>query len=160
MTLSEPSKIELLIADDDADFRGTAARHFRRRGFNVQEAASGDDALKLLNKQSFDVALLDMMMPGLSGVEVLDRIAEPRDFEVILLTAQGTIDSAVKAMKLGACDYLTKPFPLAELEILIEKACAIAAQEREPPTEGRAPAEPVRPRNHRPVPRHAARSFG
>ncbi len=131
MTLSEPSKIELLIADDDADFRGTAARHFRRRGFNVQEAASGDDALKLLNKQSFDVALLDMMMPGLSGVEVLDRIAEPRDFEVILLTAQGTIDSAVKAMKLGACDYLTKPFPLAELEILIEKACARSRLKKE-----------------------------
>jgi DNA-binding NtrC family response regulator len=123
--LTKPSKIELLIADDDADFRGTAARHFRRRGFNVQEAAGGDEALELLNKQSFDVALLDMMMPELSGMDVLDRIAaEPRDLEVILLTAQGTIDSAVKAMKLGACDYLTKPFPLAELEILIEKACA------------------------------------
>ncbi len=124
-TLTEPAKIELLFADDDADFRGTAARHFRRRGFNVQEAAGGDEALELLNKQSFDVALLDMMMPELSGMDVLDRIAaEPRDLEVILLTAQGTIDSAVKAMKLGACDYLTKPFPLAELEILIEKACA------------------------------------
>ncbi|HUE12611.1 MAG TPA: sigma-54 dependent transcriptional regulator [Planctomycetaceae bacterium] len=123
-TLSEPAKIELLIADDDADFRGTAARHFRRRGFHVQEAAGGDEALERLNKQSFDVALLDMMMPGLSGMDVLDRITtESRDVEVILLTAQGTIDSAVKAMKLGASDYLTKPFPLSELEILIEKAC-------------------------------------
>ncbi len=121
--MTEPSPIELLIADDDADFRGTAARHFRRRGFHVEEASSGDQALGLLNKRNFDVALLDMMMPGLSGVEVLDRLAaEPRDLEVILLTGQGTIDSAVKAMKLGACDYLTKPFPLAELEILIQKA--------------------------------------
>lgn len=121
--MSDQPKIELLIADDDADFRGSAARHFRRRGFNVEEAAGGDEALTLLNKRSFDVALLDMMMPGLSGVEVLDRIAaEPRDLEVILLTGQGTIDSAVKAMKLGACDYLTKPFPLAELEVLIAKA--------------------------------------
>jgi len=124
MTLSEPSKIELLIADDDADFRGSAARRFRRRGFNVQEAGSGNEALEFLNQRNFDVALLDMMMPGLSGIEVLDRIAgEPRDVEVILLTAQGTIDSAVKAMKLGASDYLTKPFPLSELEVLIEKAC-------------------------------------
>jgi DNA-binding NtrC family response regulator len=132
ITLTEPSKIELLIADDDADFRGTAARHFRRRGFNVQEAAGGDAALELLNKQNFDVALLDMMMPGLSGMEVLDRIAaESRDLEVILLTAQGTIDSAVKAMKLGACEYLTKPFPLAELEILIEKACARSRLKKE-----------------------------
>jgi DNA-binding NtrC family response regulator len=121
--LSDQPKIELLLADDDADFRGSAARRFRRRGFNVEEAASGDEALALLNKRSFDVALLDMMMPGLSGVEVLDRLAaESRDLEVILLTGQGTIDSAVKAMKLGACDYLTKPFPLAELEVLIEKA--------------------------------------
>jgi DNA-binding NtrC family response regulator len=131
-TLSEPAKIELLIADDDADFRGTAARHFRRRGFHVQEAAGGDEALELLNKQSFDVALLDMMMPGLSGMDVLDRIAaEPRDLEVILLTAQGTIDSAVKAMKLGASDYLTKPFPLSELEVLIEKACARSRLKKE-----------------------------
>ncbi len=65
-----------------------------------------------------------MMMPVLSGVEVLQRIsAEPRDLEVILLTGQGTIDTAVQAMKLGAYDYLTKPFPLVELEILIGKAC-------------------------------------
>jgi DNA-binding NtrC family response regulator len=123
ITLNETPKIDLLIADDDADFRGTVARRFRRRGFDVQEAASGEEALECLNKRNFDVALLDMMMPGLSGVEVLERInADARDLEVILLTGQGTIDSAVRAMKLGACDYLTKPFPLAELEILIAKA--------------------------------------
>ncbi len=126
--MNEPAKhesprIELLIADDDADFRGTVARRFRRRGWNIQEAQSGIEALELLNKRNFDVALLDMMMPGMSGVEVLDRIAaDSRNVEVILLTAQGTVDSAVKAMKLGAYDYLTKPFPLAELEILVEKA--------------------------------------
>jgi DNA-binding NtrC family response regulator len=126
--LNEPAKhdsprIDLLVADDDADFRGTVARRFRRGGCNVQEAQSGVEALELLNKRDFDVALLDMMMPGMSGVEVLDRLhTDARDVQVILLTAQGTIDSAVKAMKLGAYDYLTKPFPLAELEILIEKA--------------------------------------
>jgi DNA-binding NtrC family response regulator len=123
VTLNETPKIDLLIADDDADFRATVTRRFRRRGFDVQEASSGEEALECLNKRNFDVALLDMMMPGLSGVEVLERInAESRDLEVILLTGQGTIDSAVRAMKLGACDYLTKPFPLAELEILIAKA--------------------------------------
>lgn len=121
--MNDAAKIELLIADDDADFRASAARRFRRRGFSVEEAASGDEALELFNKRNFDVALLDMNMPGRSGVEVLERLtAESRDIEVILLTGQGTIDSAVKAMKLGACEYLTKPFPLADLEILIEKA--------------------------------------
>ena len=78
--MNEPAKhesprIELLIADDDADFRGTVRRRFRRRGWNIQEAQSGIEALELLNKRNFDVALLDMMMPGMSGVEVLDRIA-------------------------------------------------------------------------------------
>ncbi len=120
---AETPTIDLLVADDDADFRGTVVRRFRRRGFIVQEAQNGVEALDLLNKRNFDVALLDMMMPGLSGVEVLDRLAaDSRDVQVILLTAQGTVDSAVKAMKLGAYDYLTKPFPLAELEVLIEKA--------------------------------------
>jgi len=121
--LTDSPKIELLIADDDADFRSTVARRFRRRGFDIQEASTGEEALECLKKRNFQVALLDMMMPGLSGVEVLQRInAEARDVEVILLTGQGTIDTAVQAMKLGACDYLTKPFPLAELEVLIEKA--------------------------------------
>jgi DNA-binding NtrC family response regulator len=121
--LTNVPQIDLLIADDDADFRGTLARRFRRRGFDVQEAGSGEEALECLNKRDFDVALFDMVMPGLSGVELLKRLqAESRDLQVILLTGQGTIDSAVKAMKFGAYDYLTKPFPLAELEILIEKA--------------------------------------
>lgn len=121
--MAESPRIELLVADDDPDFRGTVSRRFRRRGFTVQEASTGEEALEWLQKRDFQVALLDMMMPGLSGVDVLRRLAgEPRDLEVILLTGQGTIDSAVEAMKLGAYDYLTKPFPLTELEVLIEKA--------------------------------------
>ena len=80
---NESPRIDLLIADDDADFRGTVARRFRRRGCNVQEATSGVEALEFLNKRNFDVALLDMMMPGMSGIEVLERIAaESRDVEL------------------------------------------------------------------------------
>jgi DNA-binding NtrC family response regulator len=119
----DPQKIDLLLIDDDADFRETVARRFMRRGFQVQEATHGEQALQLASLRQFDVVILDMVMPGLSGIQVLEqlKLTHP-ECEVILLTGQGTIETAVQAMKLGAYDFLTKPFPLAELEVLIEKA--------------------------------------
>src|SRR3972149_9197205 len=118
-----PQQIDLLLVDDDADLRETVARRFLRRGFQVQEATHGQQALQLAERRQFDVVILDLVMPGLSGVQVLEqlKLTHPES-EVILLTGQGTIETAVQAMKLGAYDFLTKPFPLAELEILIEKA--------------------------------------
>ena len=121
--VSETEAIDLLIADDDTDFRGSVARRFLRRGYRVQEASDGPEALALAERRHFDVALLDMVMPGMTGIEVLKKLkTQNPDLEAILLTGQGTIESAVEAMKLGAYDYLTKPFPLAELEVLIQKA--------------------------------------
>jgi DNA-binding NtrC family response regulator len=119
----DPKKIDLLLVDDDADFRETVARRFMRRGFQVQEATHGEQALQLAALRQFDVVVLDMVMPGISGIQVLEqlKLTHP-ECEVILLTGQGTIETAVQAMKLGAYDFLTKPFPLAELEVLIEKA--------------------------------------
>lgn len=119
----DPTNIDLLVVDDDDDFRGTVVRRFRRRGFRVQEASSGEDALELTSRQQFDIAILDMVMQGISGLEVLEKLQEQSaQCEVILLTGQGTIENAVQAMKLGAYDFVTKPFPLSELEILIQKA--------------------------------------
>jgi DNA-binding NtrC family response regulator len=119
----DPKKIDLLLVDDDPDFRETVARRFMRRGFQVQEATHGEQALQLAGLRQFDVVILDLIMPGLSGIQVLEqlKLTHP-ECEVILLTGQGTIETAVQAMKLGAYDFLTKPFPLAELEALIEKA--------------------------------------
>ena len=118
-----PEKIDLLIVDDDNDFRETLSRRFRRRGFQVQEATTGEQALELADRRQFDIVILDMMMPGLSGIETLEKLKSFQpEIEIIMLTGQGTIESAVRAMKLGAYDYLTKPFPLAELEILLQKA--------------------------------------
>ena len=98
-------------------------RRFRRRGFPAAEASSGEKALTLAGRRRFHVIVLDLVMPGLSGLQVLEKLkAQGADGEVILLTGQGTIESAVSAMKLGAFDYLTKPFPLSELERLIQKA--------------------------------------
>lgn len=121
--MSDHSKIDLLVVDDDDEFRSTMAKMFSRRGFQVQEAPDGEQALNLGQRRAFDVAIFDMRMPGMSGLELLERFKQSHaECEVILLTGQGTIESAVSAMKLGAYDFLTKPFPLKELEKLIERA--------------------------------------
>lgn len=115
--MSSPNSIDLLIVEDDADFRQICVQWFRRHGLNVVEAESGQEALHQCDQRHFDVAIVDMHMPGLSGLELLERLKSSNiETEVIILTGEGTIESAVEAMKLGACDYLTKPFPLAELE--------------------------------------------
>ena len=108
----EAKQTRLLIVDDDAEFRGTLARRFLRRGYDVSEAANAMEALEGIKRKGADVAILDMVMPGLSGLELLERLkAQLPTCEALLLTGQGTIETAVKAMKLGAYDFLTKPFP-------------------------------------------------
>ena len=109
--------MDLLIVEDDADFRETCTRWMTRKGHRVHDAANAHDAIALTEKRTFDVAIVDMNMPGMTGIELLERMKSAHlDTEVIILTGQGTIESAVNSMKLGASDYLTKPFPLDELE--------------------------------------------
>ena len=118
-----PEKVDLLFVDDDDDFRSSVVRRFQRRGFHVSDAPAAEAALELASRRQFDVAVIDMMMPGISGIQLLERLkASQPECEVIMLTGQGSIESAVQAMKLGAYDYLRKPVPLAELEVLVEKA--------------------------------------
>ena len=121
MSASPP--IDLLVIDDDAEFRDILQKRFEQRGYHTAVAASGEEALDLCQRREFDVAVLDMMMPGMSGMDVLAKMkAGPSDCEVVMLTGQATVESAVAAMKLGAYDYLVKPFPVKELERIIEKA--------------------------------------
>ena len=109
--------MNLLVVEDDEDFRETCARWMMRKGHRVETAANGHEALEVCERKIFDVAIIDMNMPGLSGLELLERLKSSQiESEVIILTGQGTIETAVNAMKLGASDYLTKPFPLDELE--------------------------------------------
>jgi DNA-binding NtrC family response regulator len=121
--MEEPRNFDLLVVDDDEEFRNTLLHRFLRRGFQVQAAASAEAALDLAQRREFDVAVFDMIMPGRSGLELLKayKTAHP-ECEVILLTGQGTIETAVEAMKSGAFDFLTKPFPLKDLEALVMKA--------------------------------------
>jgi DNA-binding NtrC family response regulator len=125
-------RIDLLIVDDDRDFRDTLVARFSKSGFQVAQAASGEEAIDQCNRRQFHVAIVDMVMPGLSGIELLERLRTSHpECEVIMLTGQGTVETAVRAMKLGAHDYVTKPFPLSELEMLVEKACEHGRLRRE-----------------------------
>lgn len=119
----DPKNVDLLLVDDDSEFRELAARRFIRSGYQVQQAADGEEGLAMAERRQFDVAVLDMRMPGMSGIELLEKLrAANPEGEIIMLTGEGTIETAVQAMKLGAFDYITKPFPLADLEELVQKA--------------------------------------
>ena len=121
--MTTEASIDLLVVDDDHEFRDTLKNRFSRHGFAVQVAANGDEALGLAARRNFDVAIFDIMMPGMNGLELLSRFKTTHpECEVILLTGQGSIETAVEAMKLGAYDYLQKPFPLKELEAVASKA--------------------------------------
>ncbi len=121
-TASRPS-LRLLIVDDDDQMRRTLANRFERQGMAVTSAASGEEALAKAAATRCDVALLDLHLPGIGGIELLSRLKELQpEFEALMLTAHSSIETAVLAMKRGAYDYLTKPFHLPELEIHIQKA--------------------------------------
>jgi len=115
--MASDSPIDLLLVEDDGQFREMASEWMTRKGHRVQSAANAQEALRHCERQAVDVVLADMNMPGISGLELLQRLkSNGVDSEVIILTGQATVQTAVEAMKLGACDYLTKPFPLSDLE--------------------------------------------
>jgi DNA-binding NtrC family response regulator len=115
--------IKLLIVDDDDDMRHDLVHLFRKQGHEVTAAVSGEDALNKASHARFDVALLDLHLPGISGIEVLTQLKEQQpELEALMLTAHSSIETAVEAMRRGAYDYLTKPFRAADLEVHIQKA--------------------------------------
>jgi DNA-binding NtrC family response regulator len=114
---------DVLVVDDDEDFRPLLVQRLTRTGFATEAAANGTQALEIAQRRQFDVAVFDMQMPGMTGLELLEKYkAVYPETEVILLTGQGTIESAVQAMQLGAFNYLLKPFGMSELEAQIKKA--------------------------------------
>lgn len=115
--------MKILISDDDKNVRKVLMNELSEEGFSVDDTESGIKTMELLEKEEYDVLLLDLNMPGLGGMEVLKKIKNLEiPTEVIILTGHGTVSNAVEAMKLGAYDFLTKPFNLEELKAVIEKA--------------------------------------
>ncbi len=120
---STPAQMQLLIVDDDEDLRSSIARRLSRQGHVVQQAARPSQALELAGKCRFDVALVDLSMPEMDGIELLARLQEMgADCEVVMLTGEASVITAVRAMKQGACDYVTKPCPFDELHVILTKA--------------------------------------
>jgi two-component system response regulator AtoC len=115
--------LRVLIVDDDEALRALLARELARSGHRVAQAADGAACTQAVRQEEPDVVLLDLQLPDEPGVEVLRRLkAERPELEVVVLTAHGTVDTALAAMKLGAFDYLRKPCHLQELELTLERA--------------------------------------
>jgi DNA-binding NtrC family response regulator len=123
MSEERPIPIRLLLVDDDETLIDTMKQRFQRRGFTVSSAGNATEAIELASHTHFDVALLDLHLPDLGGIELLAKIKELLpEIEAIMLTAHGSMETAIQAMKVGAYDYLTKPFHFNELEVHIQKA--------------------------------------
>ena len=115
--------IKVLIADDDKNLRLVLAAELSSEGFDVSAASGGGKALEMLETEEYDIMLLDLKMEDMNGLEVLQKIKSgDLTVEVIVLTAYASVPTAVDAMKLGAYDYLTKPFKMEELKAIIQKA--------------------------------------
>lgn len=115
---------KILLVDDEREFVAILNRRLTRRNCSVTAVYSGKDALAQLEEdRDVEVVILDVQMPGMDGIETLKRIKKKWPLvEVIMLTGHSTIDSAINAIKLGACDYILKPIEIKDLTAKIEKA--------------------------------------
>jgi DNA-binding response OmpR family regulator len=115
--------IRLLIVDDEIDFLDTITTRMELRGFEVSKAPDGIKALELIEKNPFDVVILDLKMPGIDGEEVLEKIKKKKkNTEVIILSAHGSEEVASRTMELGAFCYITKPIEIEKLISVIKLA--------------------------------------
>ncbi len=122
----------VLVVDDETVLAGAMGDYLGRHGYAVSVKSSGEEALKVIDDQPPDLVVLDYRLPRMDGLEVLRRIKEARpEVEVIMLTAHGSVEGAVEAMKLGAFDYLNKPVDLEELRLIVAKALQSMRQSHE-----------------------------
>ncbi len=125
-------QVRILVVDDELVIRESLAGWLKRDGYEVSTVASGEEALDVLKRKSFDILLLDIQMDGISGLEVLKHVKEDyTDIDVVMITAFGSVPSAVQAMKSHAFDYILKPFDPDELGVLIKKLVKHRAQKQE-----------------------------
>ncbi|NIN71442.1 MAG: response regulator, partial [Gemmatimonadetes bacterium] len=112
----------ILVVDDDASIRETFELHLARQGHEVATAASAEDALALLPDFEPVLVITDIRMPGMDGIELLERVREAnKDIDVLVITAHEDMKTAVSAMKAGAYDYLVKPLDLDQIDLLLER---------------------------------------
>jgi class 3 adenylate cyclase/CheY-like chemotaxis protein len=130
----EPGSISLLVVDDNELNRDMLSRRLGSRGFRVSVAEDGESALAMIEKQPFSLVLLDVMMPGLTGIDVLKRLRErfsESDLPVVMATARDATEDVVEALHLGANDYVTKPLDFAVVLARIESQLTLRRQKQE-----------------------------
>lgn len=116
-------KGSVLIVDDEKNIRLMLGKVLEGLGLETESAANGDEALEMAEKRTYDLVLLDLRMPGTDGMEVLRRLKiSSKETKVAIITAHGTVDNAVEAMKLGAVDFLRKPFSAEEIRNVATEA--------------------------------------
>ena len=125
-------KINVLLVDDEKDFVEFLAERLQLKDFNVTIAFNGDEAIKLVEENEFDVIVLDVQMPGKNGVETLKEVKKIEQLsQVIMLTGHATVKTAIQGMKNGAYDYLMKPTDTDELIEMINNAYQLVAEQRD-----------------------------
>jgi DNA-binding NtrC family response regulator len=150
-----PGSLRILIVDDEMIVRDSLGAWFRQDGHKVDVAESGKDGLRLVGANRYDMAFLDIKMPGMDGLEVQSRLtaADP-ELSIVLMTAYASVDTAVRAMKNGAYDYIVKPFDPDDLSMLVKRAAehrslraenvrlkkSLESQSAPPPLIGSSPA--------------------
>ncbi|MFB3074956.1 MAG: sigma-54-dependent transcriptional regulator, partial [Candidatus Methylomirabilales bacterium] len=118
----------ILIVDDEAGMREFLSIFLEREGFQVESARDGQEALEAAEKASFDLVISDLRMPTMDGVRLLEGLRKFQpEIPVILMTAYASAESAIEAMKLGAYDYITKPFRVEEVKQVISRALEVKA---------------------------------
>jgi len=145
------AKIQVLVVDDEESMRYFLMRALKRKGFAVTEASSGEEALEDLAANDRDVVLLDLKLPRMDGIEVLQRAKELRpSAAVIMMSGYGTVDRALEAMHLGAADFVAKPLSIEEVLEKIDEArksfSARPAREDAPPARPPSASPPAPPR--------------
>jgi len=124
--------ISILVVDDERDIREGSERILSRIGFNLWTASRGDEGLEIIDREDIAIVLLDLKMPGIDGFEVLEKIREQdRSILVIVITGFATVETAIEAMKLGAYDFIPKPFEPDQLRITVNRAAEKISLERE-----------------------------
>ncbi|MGQ9603175.1 MAG: sigma-54-dependent transcriptional regulator [bacterium] len=122
---------KLLVVDDESLINDFLREIFVRKGFTVDQAFDGSAAIKMIQQHRYDVLIIDRKMPDISGIEVLKaQMAQDPSIPVIIMTAYGSIDGAVEAMKLGAFDYIIKPFDADQIEAVVHKALGKGDEKR------------------------------
>jgi DNA-binding NtrC family response regulator len=112
----------LLIVDDEKNIRLTLRRSLETYPYNIFEAITGEEALEIMQQTQIDLVLLDLKLPGISGLDVIHKMKELNlNSKIIIISAHGTIESAVESMKLGASDFIEKPFTPDDIRQLVLK---------------------------------------